>query len=429
MDVEKLYEYFLKSNGVSTDTRKIKAGELFFALKGNHFNANEFALQAIGKGASYAVIDGDDFKDHKQFVVVENVLKALQKLAAHHRERFNIPVIAIAGSNGKTTTKELTASVLQKKYNVHFTKGNLNNHIGLPLTLLELNNNHEIAVIEMGANHLSETAFLCSLAKPTHGLITNNGKDHLEGYGNLGNVRKANGELFDFLQKENGICFVSSLQKDLFEQSEKLNRVTYGNLESDYCRGNVESSYPFLVINIFNKAIKSSVIQTKLVGDYNLENVLAAATIGKYFGVAEGAIKNAIENYLPQNNRSQLLKYDGNIFFVDCYNANPTSMSLAIEDFNKWNVGKKIIILGDMFELGDSSAEEHNEIVKLAESKNFYKKIYIGPLFHEAAKKIEDAILLSDYEQLKIWFANNKLINMHILLKGSHGMMLEKIFD
>src|SRR5450432_3994951 len=327
--INDLYQLYQKFPSVCTDTRKVQKGDLFFALKGEHFNGNRFATHALDNGAAYAIIDEAPARMDDRMILVDDVLTCLQALAAHHRNQFSIPFIGITGSNGKTTTKELIHAVLSEKYKTYTTEGNLNNHIGIPLTLLKIRNDAEMAIVEMGANHLREIAGYCVYTRPTHGIITNCGKAHLEGFGSIEGVRKGKGELFDYLRDNNGTAFVMWDYEYLREMSKNIREiVTYGSTAAQVT-GVEETAMPYLRVRL-TSVIPSDSMQTHLTGNYNLPNVLAAITVGKYFNVDQTAIKNGIENYIPSNNRSQLIRYGNNTIIMDSYNANPSSMKLAI---------------------------------------------------------------------------------------------------
>lgn len=430
MEIQSLYKLFFESTGACTDTRKIKEGSIFFALKGLNFNGNQFAKKAIEAGAKYAVIDEKEFALGSQFILVDDVLKTLQQLSTHHRNQFNIPFIAIAGSNGKTTTKELTAQVLSTKFKTFFTQGNLNNHIGVPLTLLSVTKETEMAVIELGANHISETRLLCNIVNPDFGIITNNGKDHLEGYGDIEGVRKGNGELYEFMRRNNKLIFVSAAQSDLMNDSLLLNRIIFGNHKKSIVSGTVTQQFPTICVELIFETGEKTLVQTHLTGKYNLENILAAAAFGFYFKVPVQDIAKAISNYKPSNNRSQIINKNGNTFFLDAYNANPSSMALAIENFAEWNVKNKMVILGEMLELGSHSMEEHKAIIALMEQKQFDKIILIGEGFRKAiSDKKNQFQYFPSVDDLKEWFVLHKISGAHLLLKGSRLNKLERLLE
>lgn len=424
MITEELYKIYLQYPSVQTDTRKLQKGDLFFALKGPNFNANEFAGKAINAGAAYAVIDDEQYAVEGKTVLVQDVLTSLQQLAKYHRQQFHIPFIAITGSNGKTTTKELIHAVLSSTFKTYTTEGNLNNHIGVPLTILKIKQDAEMVVIEMGANHLNEIASYCEIALPTHGLITNCGKAHLEGFGSEEGVRKGKGELYDFLRVHEGTAFIMWDYPYLREMSKDIpHTYTYGTDEANIV-GNVLNSGQYLEIE-FKKGFKE-IIQTKLVGDYNLPNVLAAVAVGEYFNVDEEKIKTSIENYTPTNSRSQLLQKNSNKIILDAYNANPTSMKAAIENFVKAEGSEKILALGAMAELGADSLKEHSGIIKEIDKHQWKDVILVGGDFmnvDHTYRKFNSPIEAGEFLQ------NIKPQNAFFLIKGSRSMQMEKLLD
>ncbi len=423
--IEQLYAIFLNHPFVQTDTRKLQTGEIFFALKGENFNGNLFAVKAIELGASAVVIDEEvNIIDDKIFKV-NNVLEALQQLAKHHRQQFNIPFIAITGSNGKTTTKELVSAVLSTHFKTYTTKGNLNNHIGVPLTILSIHSDAEIAVIEMGANHQKEIESYCSYTLPTHGLITNCGKAHLEGFGGVEGVKKGKGELFDFLRANNGTAFVYWDFDYLQSMSVGIKSlVKYGTNEG-LVIGKIKSSNPFLSVEITSE-FEDPIIQTELIGDYNVSNILTAVTIGKYFNVPDAKIKTAIENYTPSNSRSQLIQKGSNTIILDAYNANPTSMSAAIENFAKIEAEKKVLMLGGMMELGVESSAEHEKIIQLIQQFHWNNVVLVGGDF----KKLQTRFLFFNTSiEAKEWYQNQHFLNTTILVKGSRSTAMEKVLE
>src|SRR5688572_8224489 len=427
MQIEQLYSIYQQYPSVQTDTRKLTTGDIFFALKGGNFNGNHFAKQAIDAGAAYAVIDEKEFKIAGKTILVDNVLTSLQQLAKHHRQQFTVPFIAITGSNGKTTTKELIHAVLSTTYKTYTTEGNLNNHIGVPLTILKIKSDAEMAVIEMGANHLGEIASYCSFTLPTHGIITNIGKAHLEGFGNLEGVKKAKGELFDFLRGEpHAFAFVMWDYEYLREMSKGISGIIkYGTQADAHITGQVKRSEPYLEIEI-TQGLDDPFMQTHLVGDYNLPNILAAVTVGKTFKVPEEKIKSAIENYEPTNSRSQLLEKDSNKIILDAYNANPSSMKLAVENFAKLHASDKVLILGAMAELGEESLNEHAAIVDLIKQTNWKSVALVGGDFLKVDHpflKFENAL------QAKEWFQQQNFEETHLLIKGSRSMQMEKVIQ
>jgi len=426
MDIERLYKIYKQHPSVQTDSRKIKPGDIFFALKGPSFNGNEFAKQAIADGASLAVIDEKEFEIPGKTFWVEDVLIALQQLAKHHRQQFTIPFLAITGSNGKTTTKELIHAVLSTTYKIYTTEGNLNNHIGVPLTILKIKDDAAIAVIEMGANHIGEIASYCQIALPTHGIITNCGKAHLEGFGSEEGVRKAKGELFDHLRTiEHGYAIVMWDYDYLQAMSKGISGIIkYGTREDAHIIGKVFRSDPFLEVEIL-QGLDQKNISTQLVGDYNLPNVLAAVATGKLFNVPGKKIKQAIENYSPTNSRSQLLQQGGNKIILDAYNANPSSMKLAIENFSKIP-GDKVLILGSMAELGKESEKEH---IALIEQIKNYKWKHVALAGDEFQKTDHPFLQFKNSSEVKDWLLKQKFENTNILIKGSRSMQMEKTID
>lgn len=424
MTTEELYKIYLQYPSVQTDTRKLQKGDLFFALKGPNFNANEFAQKAIDAGAGYAVIDDERYVIEGRTILVGDVLSSLQQLAKHHRQQFNIPFIAITGSNGKTTTKELIHAVLSSIFKTYTTEGNLNNHIGVPLTILKIKQDAEMAVIEMGANHLKEIASYCEIALPTHGLITNCGKAHLEGFGGEEGVRKGKGELYDSLRAHEGTAFIMWDYTYLREMSRGITTIyTYGTNEANVV-GTVLKSDQHLEVE-FQKGFKGT-IQTNLVGDYNLPNVLAAVALGKYFNVDEEKIKNSIEQYTPTNSRSQLVQKNSNKIILDAYNANPTSMKAAIENFAKAEGADKILALGAMAELGTDSLKEHSDIIKEIDKHQWKDVILVGGDFMKVDHTYRKFNSPAEAGEL---LQNIKPTNAFFLIKGSRSMQMEKLLD
>lgn len=423
MIIEKIYKIFLSHSSVQTDTRKIKKGDLFFALKGPNFNGNEFALKALEMGAVYAIVDEVIEGTNDQIILVDDVLSTLQALAKYHRKQFNIPFIAITGSNGKTTSKELIYAVLSSHFKTYTTHGNLNNHIGVPLTILSVGKDAEMAVIEMGANHQKEIEGYCEYTLPTHGVITNCGKAHLEGFGGVEGVRKGKGELFNFIRQHNGAIFIYADYDYLKTMSSGIqNKIVYGQSEG-MLQGSVLQNEPFLQVSI-TKGLSVDRINSQLVGDYNLPNILCAAAIGKHFGVPDEKIKSAIENYIPSNSRSQLIKKGSNEIILDAYNANPSSMKVAIENFAGLKSNKKILLLGAMMELGDDSILEHELLVKLIQQYKWNAVVLVGGDF---AKIEHPYIYLSTSDQAKAWFDSQHYDNATILIKGSRSFAMEKV--
>lgn len=423
MQIEELYSIYLKYPNVQTDTRKLSAGDLFFALKGEHYNGNLFAKKALEQGAAYAVIDEDLHDQDPRLIKVDHVLTTLQQLALHHRKQFNIPFLAITGSNGKTTTKELIHAVLSSTYKTSTTEGNLNNHIGVPLTILKIKPDTEIAVIEMGANHQKEIASYCSYTLPDFGLINNCGKAHLEGFGGIEGVRKGKGELYDFIRSTNGTIFINTDYDYLREMSRDIsNQITYGTKNAE-TTGSLIESEPFLKVEISSKSLNGPV-HTQLVGDYNLPNVLAAVSAGIHFNVPAKNIKEAIENYIPSNSRSQLIQQGTNSIILDAYNANPSSMKAAIENFARLHAPQKVVMLGGMAEMGEASLEEHRAVVDLLSQYPWHAVVLVGGDFG----KIEHSYsYFQTAAEAKNWLQLQKLTHTHILIKGSRSMKMEEV--
>ena len=423
VQIAELYEIYEQYPSVGTDTRKIEQDSLFFALKGDNFNGNAFALQALEKGAAYAIVDEPIDPSNDRLILVADVLTCLQELAQFHREQFQIPFIAITGSNGKTTTKELVSAVLSSHLKTATTEGNLNNHIGIPLTILKIKKDAEIAVIEMGANHQKEIASYCLYTQPTHGIITNCGKAHLEGFGSEEGVRIGKGELFDYLSVQNGTAFVLTDAPYLIDMSKAIQkRFAYGSKVGNLV-GAVAASEPFLSVAI-SKGIDPVTIHTQLVGDYNLPNVLCALAVGLYFQIPDNKMVEAIENYSPSNSRSQLLQVGTNHFILDAYNANPSSMQLAIENFAKLSVPNKVLMLGAMKELGTNSVEEHQTIANLIEQYSFKNVVLVGGDFEKITHPF---IYLPNANAAKEWLQEKGFTDTYILVKGSRGIQMEKI--
>lgn len=416
MDIKTLYEYYKTHFLVDTDTRNIRKNSLFFALKGDNFNGNAFAEKALELGARFAIVEEAAYQTNERILLVADVLKSLQELANYHRQQLQIPVIGLTGSNGKTTTKELIHAVLSKKFNTLATKGNLNNHIGVPLTLLSITPQHDMAIIEMGANHQQEIAFLSSICEPDFGYITNFGKAHLEGFGGVEGVIKGKSELYTYLQMNHKTAFVNP--------SDAIQVAKTREIATIYLDLNRIS---FVEVNPFVKVTYRDLeIQTQLMGDYNFANIAVAITIGEHFGVAPKDIKAAIEAYHPTNNRSQIMKTSQNTLFLDAYNANPSSMKAALENFAFLNIPNTVIILGDMFELGNESASEHQAIVDLATRLNFETLYFIGAHF---AATNTSAAKFSNYQDFENHLTHHPLQGKTILIKGSRGMKLERVLE
>jgi UDP-N-acetylmuramoyl-tripeptide--D-alanyl-D-alanine ligase len=430
MLIPELYKIYLEYPSVQTDTRLLKEGDLFFALKGPNFNANQFANQALSAGAAYAIVDEEVNPADGRLILVDDVLKTLQELALHHRRQFilsasekKIPFIAVTGSNGKTTSKELIHAVLSSEYKTYTTEGNLNNHIGIPLTLLKIKADVEIAIIEMGANHLKEIEAYCNYSMPTHGIITNCGKAHLEGFGSEEDIRKGKGELYDYLRQHDGTAFVMWDYIYLQEMSKGIsNIITYGTHDADVT-GSVKTGAELLEVTIDSGA-GLDIIKTNLVGEYNLPNVLLAVTIGKHFNVPEEKIKSALENYAPSNSRSQLIEKDSNKIILDAYNANPTSMQAAIDNFAKMGGADKVLMLGGMMELGKDSVQEHQHLIDLIDKYSWKNVVLVGGDFNRVTHPY---LNFENSTQAKDWFHEQEFSHTHILIKGSRSTQMEKI--
>jgi len=425
MNSPDLYSLYRSSTGIETDTRKLRPGYLFFALKGPNFNGNKFVSDAFKVGASYCICDEETWINDERIIYVKNALKALQELASMHRDHLMIPFIAITGSNGKTTTKELVHEVLSKKYKCSTTVGNLNNHIGIPLTILRIPADAEIAVIEMGANHLHEIEGYCEYTKPTHGLITNCGKAHLEGFGGEDGVRKGKGELFDYLRGTKGTAFIYNDYGYLQNMSSGISEVISYGTGNAWLNGRVLKDDNLLEVEV-DADPKSAVIYTQLVGGYNLPNVLAAVALGKYFKVSMDEIKQALENYLPSNSRSQLIEQGSNKIILDAYNANPSSMKAAIENIAHMEGDNKVLILGGMMELGEQSKEEHQQIVNLVLQYPWKAVALAGTDYTDLPGHISH---FSSSIEVKEWFRQQAFANSTILIKGSRGMQMEKVLE
>jgi len=423
-----IYSVFLQNPQVVTDSRNLSPSCIFFALKGDRFNGNHFAADALDKGAAWVVIDDPVYKVNSQCLLVGNVLTTLQELAKHHRRCFDIPVIAVTGTNGKTTTKELISSVLKVRYNVVSTAGNLNNHIGVPLTLLKLNKDTQIAVIEMGANHPGEIDFLCRIASPGYGIITNVGKAHLEGFGSFEGVVGTKTELYRFLASGNRKVFVNYNDSLLMQHSEGIERITYGFNEVAWLGGLHEDQEDLITVKI-RKANKQVLkIHSKLFGDYNAVNILAAACIGRYFDISDEAIKQSVESYQPSNNRSQLKTTEKNLLLLDAYNANPDSMEAALRSFASSACENKVVILGDMLELGAESDALHTDILKIVEELSFKEVYLVGNIFTRVNTK-RGFLCFDDSDLALLWFSHHPFEGKSIMLKGSRGIKLETISE
>ena len=417
MKIKDLHQLFLQKKSISTDTRNILPDSIFFALKGDNFDANAFATDAIEKGASYVVMDNVAFwQDQSQYILVENVLQTLQELASYHRKYLNLPIIGLTGSNGKTTTKELIHVVLSKRYETVATKGNLNNHIGVPLTLLSMGEETAMGIVEMGANHFGEIKSLCHIASPDYGYITNFGKAHLEGFGSVEGVVIAKSELYDFLHTHDGIAFVNPNDSIQISRTEDHKRILLCEVKL------VDEDSEFVVVQV-----DQVVIRTQLVGQYNVANIAAAISMGLHFGINITDIKTAIESFKPDNKRSQLIDQGYCKIILDAYNANPSSMQAALDNFTKNEVSDKVVILGDMFELGESSIFEHQKLVDFIEQFSFHRIFLIGTRFNATQRKT--AISFNTFEDFKNHFKKSDFQKQTVLIKGSRGMALERVLE
>lgn len=446
MQIKELYKIYLAYTSIQTDTRKLKKGDLYFALKGPNFNGNLFALQALALGATYAIVDenidvnGDGETNsgnstsivpetfgnfQSRIILVDDVLNTLQALAKYHRQQFSIPFIAITGSNGKTTSKELIFTVLNSHFKTFTTQGNLNNHIGVPLTILSIPANAEMAVIEMGANHQKEIESYCAYTLPTHGVITNCGKAHLEGFGGIEGVKKGKGELYDFIHANDGVAFIYADYDYLQPMSVGIQQKVFYGQSAGLVQGKVAANEPFLEVAI-TQGLSIDRINSQLVGDYNLPNILCAATIGKYFGIPDASIKAAIEAYAPSNSRSQLIERGSNHIILDAYNANPSSMRAAIENFVHLKAAKKVLVLGAMMELGETSIEEHHNLIRFIEQFKWEAVITVGGDFNHVGSEY---FYLADSELAKNFVEKQHFENAYILVKGSRSFKMEKVLE
>ncbi len=425
MTIAEIHNLFLQSSGAIIDTRKIESKSFFIALKGERFDANTFAKEALEKGCSYVIIDNNDFYIDERTILVENSLTSLQELAKYHREYLNFPIIALTGSNGKTTTKELIQAVLSKKFKTKATIGNLNNHIGVPLTLLSFNKNTEIGIVEMGANHQKEIEFLCEIAKPDYGYVTNFGKAHLEGFGGVEGVIKGKSEMYTYLQINNKKVFLNFDDSIQEEKTTSIERISFSKVNQS-CNVFIKKATANPMVSIYYNNIE---IKSHLIGLYNANNINAAITIGNYFGVSDEEIKNAIESYIPENNRSQLISKNGNEIILDAYNANPSSMLVALENFIQLDKPNKVIIIGDMFELGDESTREHKLIIEYLKNVNTIQCFFIGKDFYLNKTDKENYYFYKDYNSFAEYLKENHFLNSMILIKGSRGMALERTLE
>ncbi len=432
-EIIKIHNYISRGATISTDSRQTTNGAVFFALKGENFDANTFAAQALENGAAIAVVDNKQLEANDRFIVVDDVLQSLQELALYHRRQFSIPVLGITGSNGKTTTKELINAVLSRKYNTLCTQGNLNNHIGVPLTLLNMNPQHEVAIIEMGANHVGEIEMLCQLARPTLGLITNIGKAHIEGFGSFENIIKGKTELYTFIKDNEGVIFLNDDNNILKQHAGNHSRITYGSQPQSNYQGTILSASPFLELSFSDNQTATPIketlkIRSQLFGAYNFENIMSALAVGLHMGVSPQEAISAIEAYAPRNSRSQLKYTDNNTLILDAYNANPTSMKAALQNFNQIATTQpKALLLGDMLELGPSSAGEHEEIVQQIRKHSYAFVGLVGEQFMHTTASRNGFHVFLNVKMAADWLAQNQPQNMFILLKASRGTGLEKL--
>ena len=425
MSIIDLYDLFIHNPQITTDSRNCPKGSIFFALKGDKFDGNQYAGKALASGCVYAVIDNPDYYIGERTILVDNVLKTLQQLAHHHRKVLGLPIIGITGTNGKTTTKELLAAVLSTKFNLLYTEGNFNNHIGVPLTLLRLTHDHEMAVIEMGASHPGDIKELVDIVHPNYGIITNVGRAHLEGFGSFEGVIRTKGELYDYIRRSKGKIFIKKENEYLQSIAKGIEQITYGNGDDAFASGQVVSCDPFLVFN-WKQQGKLHTVETHIIGSYNLDNVLAAVAVGRFFKIPAERISRAIAAYEPTNDRSQFKKTDNNELIIDAYNAKPSSMKVALVNFITMPVQPKAIILGDMRELGPTSDELHAEVVAQIKKGQFDKVFLCGEHFSKVGKEFSPfATTEAMVEELR----KQPLKGYHILIKGSHSMGLEKLAD
>lgn len=425
MSIIDLYDLFIHNPQITTDSRNCPKGSIFFALKGDKFDGNQYAGKALASGCVYAVIDNPDYYIGERTILVDNVLKTLQQLAHHHRKVLGLPIIGITGTNGKTTTKELLAAVLSTKFNLLYTEGNFNNHIGVPLTLLRLTHDHEMAVIEMGASHPGDIKELVDIVHPNYGIITNVGRAHLEGFGSFEGVIRTKGELYDYIRRSKGKIFIKKENEYLQSIAKGIEQITYGNGDDAFASGQVVSCDPFLVFN-WKQQGKLHTVETHMIGSYNLDNVLAAVAVGRFFKIPAERISRAIAAYEPTNNRSQFKKTDNNELIIDAYNANPSSMKVALDNFITMPVQPKAIILGDMCELGPTSNELHAEVVEQIKKGQFDKVFLCGEHFSKVGKEFSP---FATTEAMTEELRRQPLKGYHILIKGSHSMGLEKLVD
>ncbi|MDR0982500.1 MAG: UDP-N-acetylmuramoyl-tripeptide--D-alanyl-D-alanine ligase [Culturomica sp.] len=425
MEIKDLYFQYIKGRRASTDTRQLQKGDVFIALKGDNFNGNRFAQQALEAGAETVFIDDADFKTDERCVVVDDTLRFLQEIALFHRRELNLPIIGITGTNGKTTTKELCNAVLSAKFNTQATKGNLNNHIGVPLTLLNMDESTEIGIVEMGANHPHEIGELCRIAEPNYGIITNIGSAHLQGFGSFENIKSTKKELYDFVIGNDGVVFVNIDDPLLMSMSEGSKRITYGTKEA-LTKGEVKQTIPYLVFTL--KTLKGDMyVKTQLTGGYNFSNAMAAAAVGNYFNLSTEEIRTAIEEYTPDNMRSQIIKTATNTIILDAYNANPSSMRVALDNFSGFQHENKAVILGEMFELGDESRRFHEEVAEMLNSMKLAKIFLIGKGFD--FYKADNSSHFNSTAELNEYLKNNPIRSSYVFVKGSRGNKLEQVIE
>lgn len=436
VELDELYSYYRKYPQICTDSRQVTKGCLFFALKGERFDGNQFAKQVVDDGAAFCVVDDPELEGKPGMLLVKNTLKSLQDLATLHRRTFQIPVIAIGGSNGKTTTKELVSAVLSSQYPCHYTKGNLNNHIGVPLTLLSMPDKTEVAVIEMGANHIGEIDELCKIAEPTHGLLTNIGKEHLEGFGSIEGVKKAEGELYRYLNRTGGCVFVNKTEKYLSSMSRGNRRkviyeATDNIHESVDNLINISPKHytPFVEVSFLDESQVEWSVKSHLYGQHNFHNIASAIALGVYFKVPGNKIKEAIEKYIPSNNRSQVISQGNSTILLDAYNANPSSMEVALKSLVEMKSTKRIAILGDMLELGEHSVQEHRAIIRKTQKMPVDLIVLVGPIFGSIRIKDSRIIYFETAKEAKTWFSDYDMNNSVLLIKGSRGIQLETILE
>jgi len=429
MGIKELHEIFSRHSYVCNDTRKISEGCIYWAIRGERFDGNVFTKEALEKGAAFAVIDNPEYYVDNRCILVDNCLVALQDLASYHRVQLGLPIIAIGGSNGKTTTKELAWRVLSQKHKTFATPGNFNNHIGLPLSLLQLDKTYEIAILELGANHLNETRELAEICKPDMGLVTNIGKDHLDGFGGIEGVERANMELYDYLREYGGLVFANIDDTRIVKHLHGLKTVQYSIEDSKAdVFGKIITRFPFMEAEISGKMLEKPVtVGSHLFGTFHLYNILAAFAIGLYQGVDEKAIKAAIESYIPQNNRSQVIKKGTNTYILDAYNANPSSMQGAVADFMDYPAHNKVLLLGDMFELGEESIAEHEAVLKMIKPYVFKEMAFAGKDFYACKDLLPSAYFFQTTDKMKEWYKSKNWENTVFLLKGSRGMKVEEV--